>query len=133
MVKVSERAVEIAKRRACLSVEFEPSIRSEHQDRWGAEWVLRGEENSEMVMSSFKLRTGGTTNGAVPFLGFTRLNKNNEMGGRGSRICRPGIKSVNVCLGGWRRWSRPRAAQQCNPWIRHLPVPSPLGGFSSQL
>ena len=130
---MSERAAEVAKRTACLGVKFEPSVRSEHQDRRGAEWVLRGEEDAEVVESSYKLCTSGTTNGAVPFLGLTRSNKNNEMGAGDSRICRPEIKTVNVCLGGRRRWGRPRAARQCNLWIRHLPIPLPLGGFSSQL
>lgn len=50
-----------------LGVKFKPSVRSEHQDRRGAEWVLRGEEDAEVVESSFKLCTSGTTNGAVPF------------------------------------------------------------------
>lgn len=100
---MSERVAKIAKWRACLVVEFEPPVRSEHQDRWGAEWVFRGEEDAEVVESSFKLCTSGTTNSAVPFLGFTRLNKNNDMGARDSRICRPEIKPVNVCLRGRRR------------------------------
>ena len=56
--------------RACLSVEFEPSVGGEHQDRRRAEWVFRGEQDAEMVESSLKLRTGRTADGAVPFLGF---------------------------------------------------------------
>ena len=42
-MRVSERAVAIGDGEACLGVEFKPSVGSEHQDGWRAEWVFRRE------------------------------------------------------------------------------------------
>lgn len=112
---MSEQAAVIGGR-ACLSVQFKPSIRSKHQDRRRTEWVFRGEEDAKMVESSLKLCAGGTADGTVPFLGFGDKDTSEEdkVCVCYSRICHPEIKQVNVCRGGWGRRGRPRAVRQCN-------------------
>jgi hypothetical protein len=57
---------------AYLGVEFEPPVRSKHQDGRRAERVFRGEEDAKVVEPSLELCADGTTDCTVPFLGLIR-------------------------------------------------------------
>ncbi len=51
-----------------LGIELEPSVGSEHHDRWRAEGVLCRQQYAEVIQSSLELRAGRPPNSTMPFL-----------------------------------------------------------------